>query len=783
MEQGSQMDNEEGNRPKWLLELENRKRKTRLAHEVGSGAPCLKCDTSCPGLDLHFWRKICKNCKCGRDDHDVSDDEFPQFDLLLGSFGKSKRKFTVLKLNKPQMNDEETFEWTPPDITKELAADYMKALPENKLPIKGSAGAALRKQQLQKQLPLHDIDHSICDALSDLEKKQFTKYLENLKKYVGQGKVSKIVNIRPFNRSFMTPVNASECLSPQHKPNTINSCSAMNLRTPSSFVPKSIYSSVTQSSPQLHAQLVTANKSINVPINSINNSNAVSGKLEYTCAPQVEQAINQPIKSARYHHVLESIKNDDNHIAESSKVVGNKMLSVLDVEQNKIDDNAVHGTLMEMHQSNAVENSDSENLIPLISRDNYLAVNMAQSSLFLGNTHSNDNAQILSSMQRLGDISSGNPINEINSTKTPQYNAADKNLKHSQNPMLKINKVPTHSLLPSSAIYNTDIISSTLNENELSSIREKLMAKYSTKDDQNAEFPIYHSPNCSTISREMKHDSVPANNYNALSNNSSDAGMNSDIPIEPIHATINCYRNPDNTSMIHSEKLQNSIFPEGFGTSKVSNDNLELAIDNLSINESKIRRCHGCDEGIYVGDVVVTAEKANDAAWHPGCFACCTCNELLVDLVYFYYEGKLYCARDLASLMKIPRCFACDELIFVREYTVAEGHNYHIKHFCCWDCDVPLAGKQYISENDRPLCLNCYQKTYAKSCCACNQLIAADQQGVAVKDLNFHATNECFCCHNCNKSLLNGKMAIKESKLFCSKECITMFLNKNLCLQ
>lgn len=27
MEQGSQMDNEEGNRPKWLLELENRKRK------------------------------------------------------------------------------------------------------------------------------------------------------------------------------------------------------------------------------------------------------------------------------------------------------------------------------------------------------------------------------------------------------------------------------------------------------------------------------------------------------------------------------------------------------------------------------------------------------------------------------------------------------------------------------------------------------------------------------------------------------------------------------------
>ncbi|KAK0174273.1 hypothetical protein PV327_011046 [Microctonus hyperodae] len=769
MEQSLQTDNEESNRPKWLLELENRKRKTRLAHEVGSGAPCLKCATSCPGLDLHFWRKICKNCKCGRDDHDVSDDEFPQFDLLLGSVGKSKRKLIVLKLNKPQMNDEETFEWTPPDTTKELAADYMKALPENKLPIKGSAGALLRKQQLQKQLPLHDIDHSMCDALSDLERKQFTKYLENLKKYVGQGKVSKIGNIRPFNRSFMTPANASECLSPQHKPNTINSCSPMNLRTPSSFVPKSIYSSVSQSSPQLHAQLIVANKSSNVPINSINNSNVVSGKLEHTCLPQIEQAINQPIKPAKYHHVLESIKNDSKHIAESSKVVGNKMLPVVDVEQNKID-------------KKEIENNDSENFIPSINRDNYLAVNMAQSNPLLGNTHNNDNVQISSPIPKLGDISSGNPINELNSTQTRQYNAADKEQERSQNPMLKINKVPTQSLLPSSAIYNTDIISSTLNENELSSIREKLMAKYSTKDDQNAEFSINHSPNCSTISREMKNDSVPGNNRNVISNNSFEAGMNSDIPIEPIHATMNCYRNPDNTSMIHSEKLQNSIFP-GFSTSKMSNDNLELATDNLSINEYKIRQCHGCDEGIYVGDVVVTADKANDAAWHPGCFACCTCNELLVDLVYFYYEGKLYCARDLASLMKIPRCFACDELIFVREYTVAEGHNYHVKHFCCWDCDIPLAGKQYISENDRPLCLNCYQKTYAKLCCACNQLIAADQQGVAVKDLNFHATNDCFCCHNCNKSLLNGKMAIKESKLFCSKECITIFFNKNLCLQ
>ena len=111
-------------------------------------------------------------------------------------------------------------------------------------------------------------------------------------------------------------------------------------------------------------------------------------------------------------------------------------------------------------------------------------------------------------------------------------------------------------------------------------------------------------------------------------------------------------------------------------------------------------------------------------------------------------------------------------------YTVAEGHSYHVKHFCCWDCDKPLAGQQYTSENDRPLCLPCYQKTYAKTCNACNKVIAADQQGVAIKDLDFHVDEKCFCCFNCSKSLLNGKVGIKENKPFCSKECITHFLSE-----
>lgn len=91
------------------------------------------------------------------------------------------------------MQAETPFEWIPPDTTKELAADYMRALPSDKMPIKGSCGAALRRLQLQKQLPLHDIDHKACDTLTDKERKEFEKYLDNLKNCAGQGKVTKVL--------------------------------------------------------------------------------------------------------------------------------------------------------------------------------------------------------------------------------------------------------------------------------------------------------------------------------------------------------------------------------------------------------------------------------------------------------------------------------------------------------------------------------------------------------------------------------------------------------------
>lgn len=118
---------------------------------------------------------------------------------------------------------------------------------------------------------------------------------------------------------------------------------------------------------------------------------------------------------------------------------------------------------------------------------------------------------------------------------------------------------------------------------------------------------------------------------------------------------------------ISSTQTNNPIFPE-YAKSKTVTQNdipveeLEANMHGLTVQATGKKSCHKCEGQINSGDVVVVAEKAKDAVWHPGCFVCTICQELLADLVYFYHKNQLYCARDFATMLKIPRCFACDEV-------------------------------------------------------------------------------------------------------------------------
>lgn len=70
-----------------------------------------------------------------------------------------------------------------------------------------------------------------------------------------------------------------------------------------------------------------------------------------------------------------------------------------------------------------------------------------------------------------------------------------------------------------------------------------------------------------------------------------------------------------------------------------------------------------CEEPLSTGDICVFASRAGpNTCWHPACFLCFVCRELLVDLIYFWKDGRLYCGRHHAETVK-PRCSACDEVV------------------------------------------------------------------------------------------------------------------------
>nr|XP_006816374.1 PREDICTED: prickle2-like protein isoform X2 [Saccoglossus kowalevskii] len=181
--------------------------------------------------------------------------------------------------------------------------------------------------------------------------------------------------------------------------------------------------------------------------------------------------------------------------------------------------------------------------------------------------------------------------------------------------------------------------------------------------------------------------------------------------------------------------------------------------------------CYHCGSYMDGGSVAVFASRAgHNVCWHPACFVCCACDELLVDLIYFWKDGKVHCGRHHAETLK-PRCAACDEIIFADECTEAEGRSWHMKHFCCFECDEQLGGNRYIMREGRPYCCRCFESMFAQYCDGCGDPIGVDQGQMTHEGQHWHATDKCFCCNTCGVSLLGKPFLPKHGLIYCSGAC------------
>lgn len=164
------------------------------------------------------------------------------------------------------------------------------------------------------------------------------------------------------------------------------------------------------------------------------------------------------------------------------------------------------------------------------------------------------------------------------------------------------------------------------------------------------------------------------------------------------------------------------------------------------------------------------ASRAVGAAWHPSCFVCCLCHELLVDLIYFYEGGGVYCGRHHAEQLK-PRCAACDEIIFSDECTEAEGRSWHMKHFACSNCERELGGQRYVMRDGRPFCCGCFEQLFSDYCETCGLPIGVDAGQMTHGAQHWHASAQCFRCYRCKHSLMGLPFLPRRGAVFCSQEC------------
>lgn len=63
------------------------------------------------------------------------------------------------------------------------------------------------------------------------------------------------------------------------------------------------------------------------------------------------------------------------------------------------------------------------------------------------------------------------------------------------------------------------------------------------------------------------------------------------------------------------------------------------------------------------------------------------------------------------------------KIIFADECTEAEGRHWHMKHFCCLECETVLGGQRYIMKDGRPFCCGCFESLYAEYCETCGEHI------------------------------------------------------------
>ncbi|GAB0092327.1 testin [Sergentomyia squamirostris] len=770
--------------PEWVVKLEKKRDEVfkgrRLGHESGAGAPCNVCGSGCPGLDLHFWRKVCRNCRCRKDQHEVTDDDWSgwaQFEIL----GQQRSEPAFIKIEKIADNPVKV-DWVPPDVSPDIATDYMNDLGSQNIPVEGSEAALKRRQQLEYQVPPHDLDPSLCHNLTEIETAQLQKYVEKIKEScVGQGNVIRVAGGgEPPQLSYIenifhtaSPINEmivkDEMLTYVLKSDIIRGV----LQTPATALKKEGAKIISECRPMtpdfMESPLLSDKNRYKLKQMRMNSQALQSGvlngqtydnlfrELENRNINFSEDNLLGPMQNFRKEYRQnDRFKTDVDNFVNS---LGNEFLDSykLDEDTLKLTDEAGKPIMQ-------AASDDFQSPLPIRPFAEMRLGRLTQQEtpvrkLKFGKSSEVPPIHALASYDKIFPSIAQSPLVEsliaspalssgtdliTNSTPLiPDFDASQMNPSTEQK--LK-------NLMLDGAAVRSGVVNGAQYDDLFRNLRKKKVRF--GKDTILGPMEVFRDE---YLSNDTFRDDV--NNYTLATAHQMMSNPNS---------------NPFLLGIIPSQSSDS-----GFGsvppTPNFSSHPGEASDSADSDVKVPVLKCKQCFLDIFSGDVAVKADRAGKSvAWHPKCFVCHKCQELLADLVYFFHGGNVYCARDLAIILNIPRCAACDELIFMKEYTVAEGSTFHIKHFCCNQCDQPLAGQKYVPDDitGMPLCLKCFDEFHAEKCSRCQKAIGPAEQGVSWGKIHWHGN--CFACSglNCGKSLIGQRFCVKNDIPFCSPACV-----------
>ncbi|KAJ7931401.1 hypothetical protein B0H13DRAFT_2651321 [Mycena leptocephala] len=208
--------------------------------------------------------------------------------------------------------------------------------------------------------------------------------------------------------------------------------------------------------------------------------------------------------------------------------------------------------------------------------------------------------------------------------------------------------------------------------------------------------------------------------------------------------------------------------------------------------------CGGCG-GSIVGRIV----NAMGLRWHPECFRCTVCDELLEHVSSYERDGKPYCHLDYHENFA-PRCYSCKTAIVEERFISLDDpqlgkRTYHEQHFFCAECGDPFlppsipASKgeiafsgdgAFVSDDvgftvyrGHPYCEACHVRLRLPKCKRCKRSIRDGDE--AVEALGGKWCWGCFCCAGCEKPFEDPSFFEREGKPWC-EPCFSILLRNEL---